>query len=395
MATGQITPPPGFELEDPHAGITPPPGFELEKNEAQTAKPESAASRFGSSFASGAGVVSPEQGKNFFRHPLDTAKSMINAQGELGERAGREFKAGDYKGAVAHGAEFLLPGIGPTLAHSGDQLESGDVAGGIGTMAGAGATMVAGTPEGRAIPGKVATSGVEAAAKIGEKARNVTPKQAAQTIGGVGGGVVGHGPVGSPAGVFYGAKGGGNLAESILGKDRANAPIFKKSAPPAASIDEPGPIGAEANKEPEAAATIKPTVTKIADQVQDGLGGKKLVPNLPLRMQAGGPGARPAPAAASIEPEHMGQFARANGLDLHQAIPESVEGDVLRAKIHGMTNVQVRQLAINAGEDMGQKAVTNAKNSGGITRQDVLKRVMAKHSPQEIGTMIDQGKHLQ
>ena len=32
----------------------------------------SAASRFGNSFASGAGVVSNEQGKNFFVHPLDT-----------------------------------------------------------------------------------------------------------------------------------------------------------------------------------------------------------------------------------------------------------------------------------------------------------------------------------
>lgn len=187
---------------------------------------------------------------------------------------------------------------------------------------------------------------------------------------------------------------GGKVSPAAEAEEGAAAESIgaPKSAPePAANSI--GPIGAEENQ--AAASTIKPSVTKIADQVQEGLGGKKLVPNLPLRMQAGGPGARTAPpAAASIEPEHMGQFARANGLDLHRAIPETVEGDVLRAKIHNMTNVQVRQLAINSGEDMGQARVGNRKMSDDLPRQEVLKRVMAKHSPEEIGQMIDQGKHL-
>lgn len=134
------------------------------------------------------------------------------------------------------------------------------------------------------------------------------------------------------------------------------------------------------------AATIKPTVSKIADQVESALGGKKLAPNVPLRQQ--GP-------AALMEPEHMGQFARANGLDLHKAIPETPQGDVLRAKIHNMTNVQVRQLAINTGEDMGQSRVGNRKGTDDVPRQEVLKRIMAKHSPEEIGKLIDEGHHLE
>lgn len=186
---------------------------------------------------------------------------------------------------------------------------------------------------------------------------------------------------------------GGKAAPAAEAEEGAQAAESIGTPAPEKAASSIGPIGAEENQ--AAASTIKPTVSKIADQVQEGLGGKKLLPNVPLRMQPGGPGPKPAPAAASIEPEHMGQFARANGYDLHKAIPENVEGDVLRAKIHNMTNVQVRQLAINAGEDMGQQAVTNAKNAGGITRQDVLKRVMAKHSPDEIGKLIDQGKHLQ
>lgn len=262
----------------------------------------------------------------------------------------------------------------------------------------------AGQGAGQALTALATEGASRLAPKIIETAKSVTPKQAAQTIGGTAGGIAGHGPLGTPAGIYYGAKGGGSLAEKLLGKPRANAPIFGKAPPAAESV---GPIGAEENATPaaatpigktevptQAAETIKPTVAKIADQVQEGLGGKKLVPNLPLRMQAGGPGAKAAPAS-SIEPEHMGQFARANGYDLHKAIPETEQGDVLRAKIHDMSNVQVRQLAINAGEDMGQQAVTNAKNSGGVTRQEVLKRIMAKHSPEEIGKLIDQGKHLQ
>lgn len=100
-----------------------------------------AAQRFGQSAYSGAGGVSDEEGKNFFEHPLDTLHGMINSQGELGARAGRELKSGDIKGGLTHGAEYLLPLVGPTLAHSGDQLTHGDIAGGAGTLAGLGGSM--------------------------------------------------------------------------------------------------------------------------------------------------------------------------------------------------------------------------------------------------------------
>jgi len=152
-----------------------------------------------------------------------------------------------------------------------------------------------------------------------------------------------------------------------------------------------------------------PAVAKgLQNVLNDSLGVKPLQPNVPLKSQLPAHGeylqrmksqgaqqqVPQSSAASPAEPEHMGQFARANGLELHQSIPETVAGDVLRAKIHNLTNVQVRQLAINAGEDMGQQSVTNAKNAGGVTRQEVLSRILAKHTPEEIGQMIDQGQHL-
>lgn len=130
------------------------------------AAPQSAASRFRGSFARGMGIVSPEEGKNFFTHPIDTLKGMGEAQADLGRRAGSEFKGGDYLGAATHGVEYLLPGLGPTLAHAGDQLESGDTAGGIGTTLGAGTTIAAGSPEARATAAKAVPPVVRTAGKV-------------------------------------------------------------------------------------------------------------------------------------------------------------------------------------------------------------------------------------
>lgn len=109
-----------------------------------TDTPPDAVSRFGSSFASGAGVMSNEQGKNFFAHPLDTLTAMAQTQGELGARAAKELKNKDYVRGLTHAAEYMLPAIGPALAHSGDQLESGDIAGGAGTMLGVGGNLLLG-----------------------------------------------------------------------------------------------------------------------------------------------------------------------------------------------------------------------------------------------------------
>ena len=128
----------------------------------------SAASRLATGIAQGAGVVSKEQGKNFFLHPIDTARNILRTQGELGIRAGKELKSGDYVRGVTHGIEYLLPGVGPTLAAAGDKLENKDYAGGIGTTIGAALPIVAG----KAIP---MPAGVAEEGAAGSMARPGTP----------------------------------------------------------------------------------------------------------------------------------------------------------------------------------------------------------------------------
>ena len=123
-------------------------------------QPSSAASRLGTNLLSGAGVVSQEQGKNFFIHPVDTLKAMAQVQGELGQRAKAELQNADYVRGLTHATEYLIPGLGPVLAHSGDQLESGDTAGGIGTMVGVGLNVAASAGLAKLAPGAIPQEGV-------------------------------------------------------------------------------------------------------------------------------------------------------------------------------------------------------------------------------------------
>jgi hypothetical protein len=81
--------------------------------------------------------------------------------------------------------------------------------------------------------GAVSDTAKAAATRMAERARTVTPKQAAQTVGAASGAVGGHGWL-SPVGAAFGIKTFGDVAEILLGKERANLPIFQK----AASLDE-------------------------------------------------------------------------------------------------------------------------------------------------------------
>jgi hypothetical protein len=188
-----------------------------------------AASRFGTSLASGAGVMSKEDTKNFFLHPIDTLKKSFEAQGQLGEQAKQDFENKDYVRGITHAVEYMMPFVGPNLAQAGKQLEQGDIAGGVGRTLGAAVPIVAGSPEVQSGISDLASAAADRAASAAKTAARITPKQAAQTVGATSGAVAGHGTL-SPVGAYYGAKTFGHIAEAVLGKERANLPIFQKAA---------------------------------------------------------------------------------------------------------------------------------------------------------------------
>jgi hypothetical protein len=75
------------------------------------------------------------------RHPINTAMDIGRAQVDQGQQAITAGKEGRYSEMAGHGLASLLPILGPAAAAAGEQIGSGDVAGGLGTGAGLLATM--------------------------------------------------------------------------------------------------------------------------------------------------------------------------------------------------------------------------------------------------------------
>jgi hypothetical protein len=70
--------------------------------------------------------------------PLDTAKAMLGAQGDLAVKADEAFRRGDYTTGVRHAIEYLIPVLGPEMSASGDKAAQGKVAEALGEATGTG-----------------------------------------------------------------------------------------------------------------------------------------------------------------------------------------------------------------------------------------------------------------
>lgn len=125
---------------------------------ASTTEQAPAYQRAKDSFLSAIGVTNDEGAKKFFLHPIQTFMDSMNAQGDLAVQAKEAYKRGDYQSAVQHGLNYMLPFIGQNTDKAGEQLKSGDIAGGIGTTLGTAAPIIA--PEAKAaVSGAVKTAG--------------------------------------------------------------------------------------------------------------------------------------------------------------------------------------------------------------------------------------------
>jgi len=68
--------------------------------------------------------------------PIDTGKAILASQGEQFDKAVDAYRKGRYSEMVGHGAASMLPIVGPAAAQAGEQIGSGDVAGGLGKATG-------------------------------------------------------------------------------------------------------------------------------------------------------------------------------------------------------------------------------------------------------------------
>ena len=64
--------------------------------------------------------------------PVETVKGLVSAQGEQLQKSGEALGEGRYSEALGRGLAGALPVVGPGAAAIGEQIGSGDVAGGLG-----------------------------------------------------------------------------------------------------------------------------------------------------------------------------------------------------------------------------------------------------------------------
>lgn len=69
-------------------------------------------------------------------NPLETGSAILQSHGEQFGKAKTALGEGRFSEAAGHGMASVLPVIGPMAAHVGEQIASGDVAGGLGAGAG-------------------------------------------------------------------------------------------------------------------------------------------------------------------------------------------------------------------------------------------------------------------
>lgn len=92
------------------------------------------------------------------QHPVETLGALVDAHVQEAIKTKAMYDAGRYSEAVGHLGATLLPVLGPAAAHAGEQIGSGDIAGGLGSAVG----VIASTQTPKVV-GRVGTAAVRTA----------------------------------------------------------------------------------------------------------------------------------------------------------------------------------------------------------------------------------------
>lgn len=175
----------GYLSTDPNAGEPvrqrPEMNFAIVNGERVPVELEgSAAGRFASNLWEQVNPVTMVKGlAQAVAHPIDTAGAIAGAHKRQFQKAGTAFTEGRYSEAVGHGLAGVLPLVGPAAADVGEQIASGDIAGGAGAATGLVASVLGVRP--------IARGGVNAARRVApsgalDRAATFLEKGAAERI---------------------------------------------------------------------------------------------------------------------------------------------------------------------------------------------------------------------
>lgn len=125
----------GGELSGP--AITPQPANPAQFTEAPPQPEGSATGRFVRNMAAQLNPIEAVKGVvQAVTSPLVTAQNLYTAHADQFGKAGEAWRQGRLSEAAGHAAAGVIPLVGPAAANAGEQIGSGDIAGGAGSMAG-------------------------------------------------------------------------------------------------------------------------------------------------------------------------------------------------------------------------------------------------------------------
>jgi hypothetical protein len=180
-------------------------------------------------------------------HPADTVKALLDAHKEQYDKAKQLYEDGRYVEAAGHLGAAALPLVGPAAANAGEQIASGDVAGGLGSGAGLIGSVLAPRVVAQ-VPGAVAATG-DAVARAAGAVRDVASHPVVQRValatvrpatiaaGGTVGGAVGGWP-----GAMIGSKVGAAIADELRAGPAAAQTPPTPPQPPTPPPQPPAPV---------------------------------------------------------------------------------------------------------------------------------------------------------
>lgn len=317
--------------------------------------------------------------------------NLMDAQQRERDAMHKSWNEGDHKSAIAHGLAALTPVLGPMSQDAADKINSGDVAGGLGTLTAMAAPElikggIAAVPAiGEA--GDAALTAAKAAVKAG--GRDV----AVGAAKGAAGAAVAHVPVpgagvagalidyGAGKQVLRGIKAGARAAGSAskddaavqrvaAGFDPATAEVQTSpgQAPVAGPVGLPGPLGAGSWAIPGATAMEGPTTGTGAASVAANV--KPIAADPLLTRAAASRPAIPQSGLTAIPPEPAPKMQGAIPYDLTQnpdiakGLPEGVQRAMPDGKTQTLTRVPIDDLAFDPGNTIYPDRVDEYQKNG-------------------------------
>lgn len=274
--------------------------------------------------------------------------------------------------AKQHGQAYSLGAsanemLGVNVAGEEKSAEEGDAGGVLGHALTVPALM--GATEGitRGAPA-AAEAARPFATRLAENIRDTTPKQAAQVVGAAGGAAkAGIG------GAYFGAKGAGRLVESVLGKDRANAPIVPRplfTDPGAPLPEDPGTFPGAPLPATPAPEQINPALVSPARTLPGMVSPEVVRPPaqpIPARPGLQLAGEVEAQAAAAATPEPIAKTPAGDTIPrtlsgesaLRQVLPGNKSDLMAIAKSRGLTTAREAQLVPGAANKLLMNKIVN------------------------------------